>query len=468
MPDSKDIGSTDPLNEFDMDATVQLNLGKDGNIVSTSAANEITPDDFDKTIDGLFEIEEMLESEQAAASSEAAESPSTSDEIDFDELNADIEALTQNESLQAEEKPEATIATAAPENEFLMTEPKMPEQVKLDKSYKGLPLLAADEAETEPESAAAAENEFLMTEPETVKEPAPEDETPVIELTEEMLDESAATPAETGEPSESEQPEPEGPADVSDIPELTTTERHVISDATAAIKEMEEDDRVGRQALEPSFAAPPAPQLIETHKSGSGVFPVLLGLLGIAAGGFGAWMAFDASNQVEDLKRQIQNINPAATTKQNQKIADVQQRLGKIERRLTGTPTIEAAAPLMSAGEEKETTAAITKTVKPAVRAITPETEISKPEASTKPAPAPKQGNWVINLSSHTKESLAIKELNRLKKLGLDAEVHSARIKNRTWYRIQITGFTSKEEASAQMDDVRKKSGLRDIWIGKK
>jgi len=456
MPDSKDINSTDPLSEFDMDATVQLNLGKDGNLISTSAVREITPDDFEKTIDGLFEIEEMLGTEQAAKDNENIDGATpVADEIDFDGLNADIEALTRDEAPQTVEEPGET--AAADENEFLMPEPKLPEPKKQEKSYKGLPLLGGDEAESEPEAVAADKNEFLMPEPENVEQPTPEGETPVIELTEEMLNEPADELAEA-----------ENAANISDIPELTTTERHVISDATAAIKELEEEDRIGRHPVEPSFATPAAPQPVEVRSGGSGIFPVLLGLLGIAAGGFGAWMAFDASNQVEDMKRQIQSLDPAAAAKQNQKIADVQQRLGKIERRLTGTPTIEAAAPLMSTGEEAEKTTAVTQADKPTVRDITPATEITNTKTSQKSPAQTKAGGWVINLSSHTKESLATKELNRLKRLGLDAEMHSAMIKNRTWYRIQITGFASKEEASAQLNDVRQKSGLRDIWIGKK
>lgn len=239
-----------------------------------------------------------------------------------------------------------------------------------------------------------------------------------------------------------------------ETPELTTTETNVLADATAAIKEIAEEEK---EMATQELAAPPESQTPAEQSNGSNLLPILMGLMGIAAGGFGAWMAFDATNQVADLERQIQNMNPAAKSEQAQKISAIQQRLTKIERRLTGTPTIEAAAPLGSTTSKPEKAMPETKAV---VKVITPQTRVIETDA--------KAGGWVVNLSSHAKESLAKREQVRLQNIGLNAQVHTALVKDRTWYRVQITGFANIDEAKAQLRDIQQKSGIKGAWIGKK
>ncbi|MES0372279.1 MAG: SPOR domain-containing protein [Mariprofundaceae bacterium] len=480
--------STDLL---DLDSTIRLDLGGNQNVVSTSPSNEITSDDFDKTIDGLMDIEELLNSEDNSEPADEVETLST-DDIDFGELDAGIDALSKDllepasetdefvagdDSLDDLDKPfdennedeamfdfEATIPPGESDNEidsFLSSPDDLPIVVNED-----------EEESTETDPLLDIVEDIDLNGDETTEEiEQVEEMPPVIELTEEMLDEPDQPLSPELNDSQDSENNSEGKSDeyevveddgdlnlenISETPELTTTETNVLADATAAIREIaEEEKEMAVSEDEPTISSPVQTPVEQTGSSSS--LPAFMGLLGMAVGGFGAWMAYDASNKVADLERQIMNMSPVAKSDQAQGIADIQQRLTKVERRLTGTPTIEAAAPLGSTASTPEKAVPETKAV---VKVITPQTSLS--EAVAKP------GDWVVNLSSHAKESLAIKEQARLQKNGLNAQVHTALVKGRTWYRVQITGFAAKDEAKAQLRDIQQKSGIKGAWIGKK
>jgi len=454
MADEKDSGKFESPDELDFDATVQLNIGKDGNIVSSVGSREITPDDFEKTIDGILGINEMLES-MPQGNADMKTVTLASDEINFDEINADINALSEDLTPEAPE-----LADSEPEeehNEFL--EPKK------EDLYNGLPLLVGEEDDEPSADNSTDELNLGIDLDEDFNVEEKENEAPVIELTEEMLDNSEFPETELTKSFDVEAGDT-----VIETPELTETERHVISGATAAIRDISDEDETIDDTLSPPIA--PVSQPPAAASGGSSAFPAFLGILGIAIGGFGAWMAFEATNQIDDLKRQIQSLSPSAMAKKNQEIADIQQRLAKIERRLTGTPTVEAAAPLMSAGNEtavkEEKPSALSSPAKPTIKAITPQTEIASAQPAAKSSAKTGSGEWVINLSSHTTEAQAKREQERLQKLGLNADISTATVKDKTWYRIRINNFTTKDEARAQLNDVKERSGIKDAWISRK
>jgi hypothetical protein len=82
----------------DMDSTVRLDFSDHQNIYSTSSANEISPDDFEKTIDGLLGIEDLINSENTSNDAEESPSPYATDDVNFDELDASINSLSENHS----------------------------------------------------------------------------------------------------------------------------------------------------------------------------------------------------------------------------------------------------------------------------------------------------------------------------------------------------------------------------------
>jgi len=472
MSDNRDKDATEPSVEFDFDSTVELDLGKLG--LDTSTDKRSLDDDFDETLNGLMEIDELLKEESSPASEpENHEQELSSEALDFDELNAGIEDIME----PAEEA-----------DENFMGDESLPETA--EKREESDDMFDLDISNL-PDEDAEEENEFLTnhSDPVTDELPpleSPDDEElqPVVELTEEMLDqpeeiddqaisdladgflstrENDLLSEAVNEFTEKNSGIDKTIVNDAETPELTTTETDFISAATTDIDEEDEDiPEIEVEAVIPPQPETPAVEepVAEPVRGGaSNTIPLLFGILGIATGGFGAWMAFDANGKVADLERRIQSLSAIDNHSQNHDIADIQQRLGKVERRLTGMPTIEAAAPLGAASTiESAPLEPVKEETVLQLPPITPKTPISSDSS---------KGDWVVNVSSHTNEELATKESARLLNLGLNPEVHTATIKGRTWYRVQITGFASKDEAKAKLRDLQQRLGIKGAWIGK-
>lgn len=79
-----------------------------------------------------------------------------------------------------------------------------------------------------------------------------------------------------------------------------------------------------------------------------------------------------------------------------------------------------------------------------------------RPSASPAPddAAAPMQGEegrWAINVASYDEQATAEKQRAQLAGAGYAAIVVPARINGRTWYRVQLPGFVSREDARARI-----------------
>ena len=79
-----------------------------------------------------------------------------------------------------------------------------------------------------------------------------------------------------------------------------------------------------------------------------------------------------------------------------------------------------------------------------------------------------KNGPWVINLVSTSSKA----DAERLAKMALsrDIQTHQQQItvKGTRYWRVQITGFSTQEQASAYADIAKEKLGLKDVWIMKR
>ncbi|MDT8376869.1 MAG: SPOR domain-containing protein [Mariprofundaceae bacterium] len=487
MSDNKDKDATESPVEFDFDSTVELDISKFVNVAPNST--DELPFDEETSIDGLMEIYEHLKKDGTPAIEPDSihEQDPSHDTVSFDALSADFEDIpdpveeADENLLGGEYLPETATTREESDDIFNLDISDLPDEDTGD----------------EDELLAGNANPATGEQPPLESPDDDEEFRPLIELTEEMRyrpedTDDQAVPDMADDPDAPELTTRENDLlseAVSDFaeknsgidktitnnaetPELTTREINVISAATETTGNIDGEEEIPEIEVEAVF--PPQsdtaaagvaeePAMDPAAASGGGrsnTIPLLFAVLGIAAGGFGAWMAFDATGRVADLERRIQHLSAANNDSQSHDIADIRQRLDKIERRLTGTPTIEAAAPL---GAEPATVqGAAVEPVEEAVlqsEPITPQTPVSS---------APPNGDWVVNISSHAKEDLAIRENARLQSLGLNTEIHTARIKERTWYRVQITGFASKDEAKAKLMDLQKYPDIKGAWIGKK
>lgn len=85
----------------------------------------------------------------------------------------------------------------------------------------------------------------------------------------------------------------------------------------------------------------------------------------------------------------------------------------------------------------------------------------------TAPDPKPGNGPWVVNLVSVYSDDKADSEIKRLTQKGLPVEKSIARQNGKSWYRIQVSGFTSYQDAKIYLGKMQKDYGLHEAWISK-
>jgi TolA-binding protein len=78
-----------------------------------------------------------------------------------------------------------------------------------------------------------------------------------------------------------------------------------------------------------------------------------------------------------------------------------------------------------------------------------------------------KKGEYAVILRSMGSEKAAVKELARIRGMGIAADSIPVQIRGKKWYRIWVTGFPDIQTALKQKKMLSKKLGIHDAWIGK-
>jgi cell division protein FtsN len=94
--------------------------------------------------------------------------------------------------------------------------------------------------------------------------------------------------------------------------------------------------------------------------------------------------------------------------------------------------------------------------------------KVAKPEVTGRPATAPSpSGSWLVYLSSSDEKKRAEGDLARARATGISAEMTSAQMGGKTWYRVTVPGFATAEEARAYVAREAAKAGFGAAWIGR-
>jgi PilZ domain/SPOR domain len=80
---------------------------------------------------------------------------------------------------------------------------------------------------------------------------------------------------------------------------------------------------------------------------------------------------------------------------------------------------------------------------------------------------AEKHGSWVINLLSSPNKSDADRFAGKARKLGIPVEQETIRLKGKEFFRVQLTGFLTENQAEESAGPVKKRLGLKEVWIFK-
>ncbi len=82
------------------------------------------------------------------------------------------------------------------------------------------------------------------------------------------------------------------------------------------------------------------------------------------------------------------------------------------------------------------------------------------------PTKNPSGISWVINITSVSDSKSALQEIARLRKMDIHAEISRAVSNGKVWYRIQVPGFASHDEANDARPSLEKRLGINDTWVG--
>jgi hypothetical protein len=76
-----------------------------------------------------------------------------------------------------------------------------------------------------------------------------------------------------------------------------------------------------------------------------------------------------------------------------------------------------------------------------------------------------KHGPWAINLISTTSKDEAERFAEKAWSMDLQTELQQVTLKGTPYWRVQITGFSTAEDASVYAETAKERLGLKDVWI---
>ncbi len=80
---------------------------------------------------------------------------------------------------------------------------------------------------------------------------------------------------------------------------------------------------------------------------------------------------------------------------------------------------------------------------------------------------AGKRGSWVINLLSSPNKADADRLAVRARTNDIPVEQNRVKVKDRDFWRLQVTGFVTSDQAEDYATSVKAKLGVKDVWIFK-
>ena len=88
-------------------------------------------------------------------------------------------------------------------------------------------------------------------------------------------------------------------------------------------------------------------------------------------------------------------------------------------------------------------------------------------ENATRTAATNAAGSWQLNIASYTKPGVANDMVERLRAAGFNAAHQTIERDNQQFWRVYITGFPSRQNATDQAPKIAARLGLTDYWISK-
>lgn len=195
------------------------------------------------------------------------------------------------------------------------------------------------------------------------------------------------------------------------------------------------------------------------------------------------WFAVSMHSQIAELRTDMGRLGhqPAAAPNPqfDAQLARINQRLDNLASTVTASAgnaggNEQAVSALSSRLDDLDKSVASLRTELAALQHA-PAGKTATAPAAQRPAkarqPAKKSaaavsGAWVVNVASLTDAKAAQSEAARLQHDGIkNIAVEKAMMSGRTWYRVRVTGFSSREEAQVYSDMIKNKLAGTP-WVG--
>jgi cell division protein FtsN len=79
--------------------------------------------------------------------------------------------------------------------------------------------------------------------------------------------------------------------------------------------------------------------------------------------------------------------------------------------------------------------------------------------------PTPNRGNITIQVGSFPEQAQATERVSRLQAAGVTARTVAASVQGKTWYRVQVGKFASREQATSYGSQMRVKGFAQDFIV---
>ncbi len=216
-------------------------------------------------------------------------------------------------------------------------------------------------------------------------------------------------------------------------------------------------------------------EYIARHESsGSRSISVVALVVGIGIAAVLFWMSLSLSSHVSKLEESIVSLQKSMGGEGSKELADVSNQLGKLTEALNDHLNSQPAnmemavdSPAMASPSESN----ISPQASPSLAANQSKNDNPLPapiSSSDIAQPKPSSGNWIINLASVSNSKSADQEVARLGKMDIKAEVSRAESKGKVWYRIQVPGYASHDEAINARPALEEKLGISGTWVGQR
>jgi len=135
----------------------------------------------------------------------------------------------------------------------------------------------------------------------------------------------------------------------------------------------------------------------------------------------------------------------------------------------TGNMVAAIEKPVNHKPARREPEASVAPTPKPVkIAAAEAPEEQQDTEHTTQTEPnGERSGEWTINLASLQTRKQAENFKSKAGMKGFDTSIQQATVKGRQYWRVQVTGLSSLDEAKSRGEAIKQRLGLKDIWISR-